>query len=329
MVAIWFAAAIAFLTAAGALAGAAASPLDSSCAWSPGASGAGAAGAGPPCVDWSWSEIEARLSASCWPRLSSESSWRWRACRAATRSARRASSAARVRSTSRFWAAIASRALVRPVAGRAHAVHRGAGLVAQGPHSLDHRVEVVLVGVEVVALRDHVGPAGGVEDHAQGVRVASLVDLHQLRAEHPHRSLQLCTDYLQVMALAGQLRLRAVELGLLGGQLPGHRRGLGAGRRDLADQLVDLAILLGEACRDVVLGGLVVVDLGLGVLELLLQALSPRAPPATPANTHSDASTKSAKTSGTRRRVPLWMSGEPVRICPVEARIAGTTGGAG
>ena len=61
-------------------------------------------------------------------------------------------------------------------------------------------------------------------------------------------------DDLQVLALLLQPRLCAVELRLLGCQLRARRGGLLLQPRDLADDRVNLLVLLGDAGRDPGLG---------------------------------------------------------------------------
>ncbi len=152
---------------------------------------------------------------------------------AADRSASRASSETRVRVSSRFLAAISSRA----ARIRSHGV---LGLVPQVADPDDDVLVLLLDPVQVLVSLEQVLEAIGLEDHREHVRGVRLVDRDEAPLEHVERALQPIAEHVQVLALG-------VELGLLLLQLLLDDRLAVAKRRHLALQLLDLARVAGRA----------------------------------------------------------------------------------
>ena len=153
--------------------------------------------------------------------------------RAAARSASRASSWIRVRSSSAFFGCDL-------VAVLRHPVDRHPSAVAQRPHAADDRRVLLLDPAQVLVARDEVVEAVGLEHHREQVGARRAVDPDQALTQHVERAAQL---RLQL----GEALLLAVEAGLDAAQLRDHEGLAVAQRGDLAGELVDLVVVAGRA----------------------------------------------------------------------------------
>ena len=156
--------------------------------------------------------------------------------------------------------------LLDRVAVRGHLLDREPGAVAQRAHAADDRGVLLLDPAQVLIARDEVVEAVGFEHHREQVGAAGAVDADQPLAQHVERAPELLLELLEVI-------LGAVEAGLSAAQLADHDRLAVAQHRDLAGELVDLAVVVGELAREDPLLVLLLVELGLALLELGLQVL--------------------------------------------------------
>ena len=183
------------------------------------------------CWIWSWRSETSPSSLSMFELTESSAAAFW--SRAAARSASRASSWIRVRSSSAFFDCDL-------VAVLRHPVDRHPSAVAQRPHAADDRRVLLLDPAQVLVARDEVVEAVGLEHHGDQVGARRAVDPDQALAQHVERAAQL---RLQL----GEALLLAVEAGLDAAQLRDHDGLAVAQRGDLAGELVDLVVVAGRA----------------------------------------------------------------------------------
>ena len=124
---------------------------------------------------------------------------------------------------------------------RAQAGDGALDLVAQVAHPADDRFVDAVDAVEVLGAIDEFVVAVGVDDHAEHVRGAGLIDRDEALAQRDQRPLQVRPHHRQVLLGDVELGHRPIEFRLLGVEPDPDRGLLVAQRRDLAGQPVDLS----------------------------------------------------------------------------------------
>ncbi len=170
--------------------------------------------------------------------------------RTAASSASRASSWVRVRTSSAFFC-------LDLVAVLGHPLDRHPGAVAQRPHPADDRGVLLLDPAQVLVAREQVVEAVGLEHHREQVGVAGAVDADEPVAQHVQRAVQLLVSCSRRSFSRLRRCLDAAQLG-------DHDRLAVAQDRDLAGELVDAGVVVGELAREDALAVLLLLELGLG-----------------------------------------------------------------